>query len=63
MSDFKSKESFYYRIAINTFHTQIFLEDTIFFETTKGPFKQESNISGDSAPDEKNLHHNIRGIK
>jgi len=53
MGDYISGKTFYYRISSDIFHTQIFLEDTIFHEVTKGPFKKEDTVFADWSPDEK----------
>ena len=53
MGNYKSGEPFYYRIPADIFHTQIFKQDTIFHEVTKGPFNKNDTIAADWAPDEK----------
>ena len=54
MENYISGKTFYYRISPDIFHTQIFLEDTIFHEVTKGPFKKEDTVFADWSPDEEN---------
>ena len=53
MGDYASGSPFYYRISSGTFHTQIFLKDTIFHEVTKGPFNKVDTIVAEWAPNEK----------
>ena len=53
MGDHTSGKAFFYRVASGIFHTQIFCQDTIFHEVTKGPFDKKKTIAADWAPDEK----------
>ena len=54
MGNYESGKAFYYRIHTNIYHTQIFREDTIFHEVSKGPFNKKNNLDADWAPNEKN---------
>ena len=73
MGSHSSGEIFYYRIPADTFHMQIFREDTFFHEVTKGPFDIKDTICAHWAPSEKHpkkvkeymagIIHTIGGIK
>jgi len=54
MGNYKSGKTFYYRIPLALFHTQIFRQNTLFHEVTKGPFNKKDTIIAKWAPDEKN---------
>jgi cupin fold WbuC family metalloprotein len=54
MGGHASGKAFFYRVSSGIFHTQLFREDTIFHEVTKGPFDKKDTIVADWAPDEKN---------
>ena len=49
------KGNFYYKIAKNTFHSQIFHTNSVFFEITQGPFNKKNNVFANWAPEEKDI--------
>ena len=53
MGEYSSGETFFYRIPSGTYHTQIFRNDTIFHEVTKGPFNNKDTVVAKWAPNEK----------
>ena len=60
------KKKFYYKLLKNNFHSQIFYQDSIFYEVTQGPFKKNNNIFAKWSPTEENkelVKDFIKGIK
>ena len=60
LGPYESGKTFYYRIPESVYHTQIFHKDTVFHETTKGPFKKKDTVYADWSPDDKD---ELTGIK
>lgn len=52
LGKYESGKCFFYRIPESCYHTQIFKQDTIFHEVTKGPFEKSKTVFPDWAPDE-----------
>ena len=55
MGDYASGKAFYYKIPVDTFHTQIFKQDTFFHEVTSGPFRAEETILAPWSPKETDI--------
>ena len=53
IGEYSSGETFFYRIPSDTYHTQIFRNDTIFHEVTKGPFNNKDTVLAKWAPNGK----------
>ena len=56
LGKYESGKCFFYRIPESCYHTQIFKQDTIFHEATKGPFEKSKTIFPDWAPEESDLN-------
>ena len=56
LGEYSSKKLFYYRVPASCYHRQIFREDTVFHEVTKGPFQKKDTVSAGWAPDENDLN-------
>ena len=52
LGEYGSGKCFYYRIPESCFHAQIFRQNTVFHESTKGPFTINETIFPDWAPEE-----------
>lgn len=53
MGDYASGKTFYYRLAIPTFHTLIIRSEVlVFHETTNGPFDRNDTVFAPWAPDD-----------
>ena len=52
LGSYESGKTFYYRLPGSVYHTQIFSEDTVFHETTRGPLEKQNTIFPEWAPPE-----------
>lgn len=52
LGEYECGKCFYYRIPESCFHAQIFRQNTVFHESTKGPFTINETIYPDWAPEE-----------
>jgi|TARA_B100000315_G_C14556383_1_gene578336 cupin fold WbuC family metalloprotein len=56
LGKYESGKCFFYRIPESCYHTQIFKQDTIFHEVTKGPFEKNDTVFPSWAPPD-DKHH------
>jgi cupin fold WbuC family metalloprotein len=52
LGDYESGKSFYYRVPESVYHSQIFKQNTLFHEATKGPFDKNDTVFPIWAPTE-----------
>jgi len=56
LGSYASGKCFFYRIPESCYHTQIFKQDTIFHEVSKGPFEKSKTVFPDWTPEESELN-------
>jgi len=52
LGEYNSGNLFYYKVPDSCYHMQIFKDDTVFHEVTKGPFQEKDTVCASWAPDE-----------
>ena len=50
LGPYGSGKMFYYRVSRSVYHTQIFHENTVYHETTRGPFEKKETVFPNWAP-------------